>query len=668
MKRFYLLIILLFSIFMSGSILPDACYDSDGDCSVDNIRDLDSIYEAVDLLTNPFGWLEAQQFFADIPSQNTIDAAFIHVYWFTDINFGAENINIDYWNSTHWVNCAGPFTENESLQLTTCNLTHLKKEQLFNSLKVRIRGQDTDGFPNAFAYIDLIELKVNHSAPPFFGTSSFPNKIFNGEEANISVKIYDDIGLGYVILSTNETGEWINYTDGTYGSPIYFTSEKTGWANFTWKNNSFFSGDVAWKIYAFDITGKANETNGSFFVQYKRNPLQCLDSDGDCNVENLQKNDGLQEMVDLLTFPFGWLEIIDWDTNVSRDVFLSDVKLVFEWKTDIDFGASNIYIDYWDGSWKECAGPFTENESLQETFCLLNLSYSQFNSLKVRIRGQDTDGFPNAFIYVENIYLLANFTPMRKNYLIVDLITPKTLTFVAQNHTFMVNATVYCEGGNCGNVSGIVRYNASSIIPDTPISGTPTLPLYIVDGFAEKKCPTNPLDDLNEYCNLTWKVNATGESGSAWQIGVLFNSTNNATQANHTINATIEIQKCIIDVTVGFSHIDFGEVLPNSLSNPALGNNNNIYNITIHQGSCELDIWIKGEDLKGVSTIYVSNISWNTDNEKNNAKRLTYNYSLIKSKLKPLSNVTTYYWLDMPPTFYGRRQGNITIMANKSGE
>ncbi|MBU5687811.1 MAG: hypothetical protein KQA31_00150, partial [Candidatus Aenigmarchaeota archaeon] len=152
-KHLIIILILVFLINLSfgANLLPNSCLDSDGDCSIDNIRDFDGIYEAVDLLTNPFGWIEATSFTDNIPEQNTIDSAFLQVSWLTDTGFGATNINIDYWNSTNWINCAGPFSEANELQNTTCNITHLTKEQL-SSLKIRLRGEDSDGFPNAFAY------------------------------------------------------------------------------------------------------------------------------------------------------------------------------------------------------------------------------------------------------------------------------------------------------------------------------------------------------------------------------------------------------------------------------------------------------------------------------------------------------------------------------------
>jgi len=648
--------------------LPSSCIDSDGDCSIENIRDSDSIYEIVDLNTNPFGWIEANTFTNDLPEHNTIDSAFIHVYWKTDTQLGASNINIDYWNDS-WQNCAGPFNENENLVDSTCNITFLSKEQISN-IKVRFRGQDTDGFPNAFGYVDLIKIEVNHSAPPLFENLSYPQIIFDGEKANISVQVYDDVGLSYAILSTNETGNWVNYTD-KYGSPIYFNGEENQWvwANFSWQNTSFLSGVVGWKIYLIDTTNKQNMTEGSFFVQYKRSPANCIDSDGDCNVENIKEKDDTFELVDLLTFPFGWLETNQWDTNISGNVIFSSIKLVVEWETDVYFGASDINIDYWNNGWVNCAGPFNENENLQTSLCYLNLSTSEFNSLKVRFRGQDEDGFPNAFAYIDDIYILANFTEIEKNYLIVELVTPPTTTYVAQNYTFLVNATVICYGGGCGNVTGTLRYNSTSEEPDTPISENPTTPLYLIDDFATKSCTTNPLDSQNEFCNLTWTVNATGDVNSAWKIGVLFNSSNSLIEENHTRNSTVIISQCVVDISLSWNFISFPDLFPNTLGNPAPGNSDNLYNISIKPGSCNVDLWIKGSDIENATLgtkIGVGNLTWHTENFYSTAKRMSKDFALINSNVKENTNITTYYWLDAPIIYAGRYNGNITILANNT--
>lgn len=49
--------------------------------------------------------------------------------------------------------------------------------------------------------------------------------------------------------------------------------------------------------------------------------------------------------------------------------------------------------------------------------------------------------------------------------------------------TFTVNASIQCEEGYCTGVEGVVRYNATSLLPSTPISTVPTPPFYVKEGM-----------------------------------------------------------------------------------------------------------------------------------------------------------------------------------------
>jgi hypothetical protein len=261
-------------------------------------------------------------------------------------------------------------------------------------------------------------------------------------------------------------------------------------------------------------------------------------------------------------------------------------------------------------------------------------------------------------------------------YLEVSLISPDpaTPTNVAQNSTFVVNATVYCRSGTCGNVNGTVRYNSSSLNPDTEISTAEGgEPFYIQEppypSQAMKECPTNPLD-VNEFCNLTWTVNATGNIDTGWKIGVLFNSSESSVEDNHTGNATVYITWCTEELSLGWSEISFSSLFPGTIDNNATGNDNDLYNLT-NSGTCVLDVWIKGEDLINQtlgSEIAVGNLSWsNSTNNPASSFNLTSSYVLMKDDLQPGVNLTSYYWLDVPPIYAGIYLGNITFCGNYTG-
>jgi PGF-pre-PGF domain-containing protein len=108
---------------------------------------------------------------------------------------------------------------------------------------------------------------VDTTNPTFANNNSNTSSINSTYPVLIYANWSDDVGLNYSWLSTNETGNWFNYTDGTYSSPydINLSAGET-WSNFTWDNNTFESGVVAWKIYANDSAGNENVTGNMTFT------------------------------------------------------------------------------------------------------------------------------------------------------------------------------------------------------------------------------------------------------------------------------------------------------------------------------------------------------------------------------------------------------------------
>ena len=270
----------------------------------------------------------------------------------------------------------------------------------------------------------------------------------------------------------------------------------------------------------------------------------------------------------------------------------------------------------------------------------------------------------------ENLNTSDNVTIASVGYLEIEIVEPPGLKSITQDQTFTINATVVCRGGGCGDVNGTARYNASSLNPDTKISTTKGDKPFYIQGYstvAMKSCPTNPLDDDNEFCNLTWTVNATGDVDTEWKIGVLFNSTQVGVEVNHTSNSTISILECTEEIDVTWNAIDFGTLIPNTDENNATGNDNGLYNIT-NLGTCKLKLWIKGTNLENTtlgSTIDVSNITWsNTTNVYSESHNMSKTYQVLNESLLTGMNKTTYYWLNVPPVYAGSYNGMVTICGN----
>jgi len=235
-----------------------------------------------------------------------------------------------------------------------------------------------------------------------------------------------------------------------------------------------------------------------------------------------------------------------------------------------------------------------------------------------------------------------------------------------------VNATVYCRVGNCGNVYGVLLYNLTSQYPDTPINTTyGDKPFFVIEiqPKSMKACENNPLSE-GMFCNLTWIVNATGDLFSEWKMGVYFNSSLVDVKPNTTENASIYILPCPIDFKLNWDLIEFGELTPSTYGNPAIGNFFKIYNITVNPGSCNLDFYIKGEDLYNSFTgsyISIGNISFsNSTNSYSNSYRLKKTYQPLFLNVGE-GNYTTYYWIDIPPTYAGVYTSKIFIKGVYSG-
>jgi len=248
---------------------------------------------------------------------------------------------------------------------------------------------------------------------------------------------------------------------------------------------------------------------------------------------------------------------------------------------------------------------------------------------------------------------------------------PSSPLNVIQNQTFNVNATIVCKNGPCGEVNGTVRYNLTSSNPDVPVNITPgDKPFYIKESPANamKSCGTMYSGDS---CQLNWTINATGNVNSQWKIGVLFNSSYIDIQNNNTLNATVSIISCTEDFILQWSSIKFGLLNPNTGPHEAPGNPNGDYNITVNSGSCNLDFYISGTDLVNTtlnSNIGVGNVTWsNASNNYSSSYNLSTSPATVKLNVPKNTNVTTWYWINVPSVYAGYYNGNITITGVKNG-
>lgn len=345
---------------------------------------------------------------------------------------------------------------------------------------------------------------------------------------------------------------------------------------------------------------------------------------------------------------------INFTTNESDSYSLQIYDFANSQWTSIDCDSGNVLADIPTKWWcNKTSSPMNYNSS----------------DRAIRIRINSTADTTLGLLKEDYIQYYIGY---QAGYLEVNLTNPDTsyTTDVIQNYTFSVNATIACKGGPCGEVTGIARYNFTSEIPDTTINiSFGDRPFFI------QETPANALKSCGtmykgQTCQLSWNVNATDNVDTYWKIGVLFNSSYPEIQENHTDNATISILSCTVDIDFALPSINFGLLDPSTGPHNTTGNPNNEYNITVKKGSCNTDLYIKGTDIENKtlnSFIGVGNVTWsNTSDDYSTSFNLTTTNELIRQKVSQNTNVTTWYWINVPPIYTGYYNGTITITGVKN--
>ena len=461
-------------------------------------------------------------------------------------------------------------------------------------------------------------------------------------------------------MQENSTHIWFNVTDftafgGGPGSPLPNVTE----------------------IRIYDVTNAANpKTNTSNLVGngtnttfnfYQRGPRVY-------RVEIDVKNDASTQ----------------WTIAPEDDVYHEGLNSTWQINATADIWYHEGGTNYTGGNWSN--GRVTWNTSLggkltkDETgtfYYVFNMTTSKTEEYPVYFLCNDTSSGSGS--YDNSVY---NIT--RIGYLEVNLTLPPQIPGqgdaennsgykVGQNKIFVINATVYCRDGYCGWVNGTLQYNQSLSLPDTPVNTTAGgKPFYVLDGINPKNCSTNPLDK-DDFCSLSWQVNATGNLTSLWKLDVLFNSS--LSEANETNYTKIEITLVLI-LSLTFTEVNFGVCNPVTYGNPASLNNETGYNISLNENSNDVDgVYIKGTDLEPQSvtgfgsinySIGVGNLTWNDNEnqyESTNTTRFTLDYDLIRSDISSGTDIPMYYWIDIPTGQYAQDyDGMLYIKVNTTEE
>lgn len=320
----------------------------------------------------------------------------------------------------------------------------------------------------------------------------------------------------------------------------------------------------------------------------------------------------------------------------------------------------------------------TFNDTASHFYVICN----QTNECKTNMSGQynltsvwanDTSGNNTTD---ENPY--RNFMSYALGNINVSLDWPSSILNVQQNRTFEMNASVSCSSTEtfafCGIVNGTSRYNLTSENPFEKINTTTGDNPFFTLSENPKTCGT--MNSTTQACKLRWTVNASGNVGSSWKIDANFTSDISGIQSNATSSQTINIMGCSVDVTLWFDSIFFGNetdpLLPGSHGNAAVNNSIEYYNITANDGSCVLDIYTKATEMYSSDMSYsigAGNMTFNNQsNDYSSSKRYSTDYQIMFPFVIPASTLTSWFWLDVPPVYFGAYNGTVYITSVNQSE
>jgi len=406
-------------------------------------------------------------------------------------------------------------------------------------------------------------------------------------------------------------------------------------------------------IRVYDVSNTSNEETGGKLVDSGLNSTLnlTLRDNRKYRFEFKMVNDGL----------------LNWEIQDQDELFHDGLNATWSF----DRAWYNISQDYDGGSftngkvtWDTSQGGTLIPDETMYAKYLINVTPNKTEKYGLRFEANDTSENSGSF----DQHTL-NVTKLGK--LNSSLSTPPsgTTTTVCRYEEFNVNATVGCENGVCGDVKGSLRYNSSNTV-DTLMPENSGTPFHTVG--SNLKIAENNMD-RDQAVNISWTVNATGEIGKTYLIDANFSSNYNKISPNNTEDAELfSAESLRADFTQ--NKVDFGVLDPGTNDNPAVGNSDNRYNVTIRSCGSNVNVYTSSTNLtpegwgKQNYSIEAENVSYSTQNDISSETKYSTDYSLLESGVSSGTNLTTFYWIDIPEGIKSSEyKGTISYKINLTG-
>jgi hypothetical protein len=340
-------------------------------------------------------------------------------------------------------------------------------------------------------------------------SNNISDVIIERGKAHLSALWNDDVGLHLAILSTNETGTFKNYTDGTYSSPFIFDSN-FGWSNFTWSNTSISNGTkISWKIYTNDSAGSQNSTN-IFNFDVLDTTIYLTNS--------TRSNDTSYLVGAFYSFNVTVTEVtgignvtFEWDSSQNTTVYLyqtlnSSSNIFMTNKTDLS------------------AGNYTYRWIANDTLGNVNSTYGNFNLSKAQ-------PVMNLSSSPSNVTVFGGFTMSNGTLVtgdgsfILNLTRNGTVVNTSSNRSITENITLGAGTHNYTlTYNGTQNFTSFSISNFTSVGTAPTSISLFLNGTQG-----NFTYDRSSQVNITARVNVTG---AGLNVSIFLNSSGTSIEVN----------------------------------------------------------------------------------------------------------------------------------------
>lgn len=323
----------------------------------------------------------------------------------------------------------------------------------------------------------------------------------------------DNVDLNMAVLSTNETGSFVNHT-ADYSSPFVF-SNNYAWSNFSWSNSSLSSGTVVqWRVFTNDTYGNQNSTQSINFTVM----------DTTLTLSNLsQSNDSAYQRSAVYSFNVTATDFtgvanatFEWNSSQNTTVYLfntinSTSRTYYANKTDLSAGS---YTYRWVvndtlGNFNVLSGSLVVNKSAPSMSLIVSPGNSTVFGSVVSVNGTVSNNDTSFVLNLTRNGVVVNST--------ANVTAISGLVIGADTHNFTL---IY---------NGTQNFSSYSISNVTIVSPAPTNTSLFLNGTRG-----NFTVDRGEHVNITANVSV---SGSGLIVAILTNYTGSISELNSSTDS-----------------------------------------------------------------------------------------------------------------------------------